>query len=93
MYDVLIGNQRGLVFPVMCNGGVIIDYSDNIPSVGLATDDVIGYGLWALEGSFTLEAIITPYDINGYGKWSSATQPTIANSIKIMPSSHHNDIF
>ena len=89
MYDVLIGKQRGLVFPIMCNGGVIIDYSDNIPTAGLAADDIIGYGLWALESSFTLEAIITPYDINGYGKWSAATQPTIANSMKIMPSNHH----
>lgn len=90
MYDVLIGKQRGLVFPIMCNGGVIIDYSDNIPTAGLAADDIIGYGLWALESSFTLEAIITPYDINGYGEWKTVhTQPTIANSMKIMPSNHH----
>ena len=90
MYDVLLGKQRGLIFPVMFNGGVIIDYHDNVPSYNSAVDDVseniseahIGYGLWANEGSFTLEAIITPYDINGYGKISSATQPTIANSKK-----------
>ena len=97
MYDVLLGKQRGLIFPVMCNGGVIIDYHDNVPSYNSAVDDVseniseahIGYGLWANEGSFTLEAVITPYDINGYGKISSATQPTIANSKKIMPSNDH----
>ena len=58
MYDVLLGKQRGLVFPVMCNGAVVIDYSDNIPD---SADDV-GYGLWSNEGSFTLEAIVTPYD-------------------------------
>lgn len=98
MYDVLLGKQRGLVFPVMCNGGVVIDYHRNVPSYNSAvdsggediTDAHIGYGLWANEGSFTLEAIITPYDINGYGKISSATQPTIADSKKIMPSNSHN---
>lgn len=103
MYDVLLGKQRGLVFPVMCNGGVVIDYHRNVPSynpnnatdVGSVpsediTDAHIGYGLWANQGSFTLEAIITPYDINGYGKISSATQPTITSSEKIMPSNSHN---
>ena len=100
MYDVLLGKQRGLVFPVMCNGGVVIDYGDNIPSQNLQvtgsdtssanTENVhIGYGLWANEGSFTLESIITPYDINGYGEISSATQPTIASNKKIMPSNSH----
>jgi len=98
MYDILTGKQRALVFPVMCNGGVVIDYHRNVPSynpnnatdVGEdITDAHIGYGLWANEGSFTLEAVITPYDINGYGKISSATQPTIENNIKIMPSNSH----
>jgi len=101
MYDVLLGKQRGLVFPVMCNGGVVIDYSDNIPSQNVQvigpdnsnenTENVhIGYGLWANEGSFTLESIITPYEINGYGKISTASQPTIASNKKIMPSNSHD---
>lgn len=85
MQDVLLGKQRGLVFPVMCNGAVVIDYSDNIPD---SADDV-GYGLWSNEGSFTLEAIVTPYDINGYAKISSNTQPTITASKRIMPSNGH----
>tara|TARA_R100000951_G_scaffold10728_1_gene9047 strand:+ start:1651 stop:2814 length:1164 start_codon:yes stop_codon:yes gene_type:complete len=97
MYDVLLGKQRGLVFPVMCNGGVVIDYHDNVPSYNSAVDDAIediaeahiGYGLWANEGSFTLESIITPYEINGYGKISTASQPTIDNNKKIMPSNNH----
>lgn len=86
-----------MVFPVMCNGGVVIDYHDNVPSYNSAvdsggeniTDAHIGYGLWANEGSFTLESIITPYEINGYGKISSATQPTITSNKKIMPSNNH----
>ena len=97
MYDILTGKQRALVFPVMCNGGVVIDYHRNVPSYNSAVDDVsenitdahIGYGLWSNQGSFTLEAVITPYDINGYGKISSASQPTIESSMKIMPSNSH----
>ena len=56
----------------MCNGFVKLDYSDNVVdtnSDGDASND-IAYGLFDHEGSFTFEAIITPYDINGYGRQS-----------------------
>ena len=69
MYHILGGKQRSLKFPIMCNGCVKLDYSDNIPDTNNnnnASDD-IAYGLWAHKGSFTFESIITPYDINGYG--------------------------
>ena len=87
MYNVLTGKQRGLVFPILCNGCVKVDYSDNIPDTGSNSDssDDVGYGLWAHTGSFTLETIITPYDINGYGTHSSRSQPSITPSKKIMP--------
>ena len=81
MYDVLIGKQRGLIFPVMCNGHVRIDYSDNVP-VG----DDIGYGIFGYTGSFTFESIITPYDINGFGQYSATSRPTINPTQKTMPS-------
>jgi hypothetical protein len=86
MYNILAGNQRALVFPVLCNGFVRVDYSDNVPDTGSNNDasDDIGYGLWAHTGSFTFESIVTPYDINGYGTHSSRTQPTITASKKIM---------
>jgi len=77
MYDILTGKQRSLVFPVMCNGFVTVDYAANV-----ATTD---YGIWNHEGSFCFEAVVTPYDVNGYGKWSGDTVRTIANSKKIMP--------
>ena len=64
MYKILTGKQRGLVFPVMCNGHLKIDYSDNVPN---STYD-IGYGIFSHENSFTLETIITPFDINGDGR-------------------------
>ncbi len=64
MYKILTGKQRGLVFPVMCNGHLKIDYSDNVPN---STYD-IGYGIFSHENSFTLETILTPFDVNGDGK-------------------------
>jgi hypothetical protein len=67
MQRVLLGQQRGLVFPVMCNANIKIDYSDNIPDVesdSLTSTDH-PYGIWGHEGSFSLDAIITPYEING----------------------------
>lgn len=69
MYRILTGKQRGLVFPVLCNAYVKIDYSDNIPvgADGLreSSDDTI-YGIWNHDDSFTIETIVTPYDIQGY---------------------------
>lgn len=73
MYELLAGKQRSLVFPVMCNAHVKLDYSDNIPY----TSDEVGYGIWAHSGSFTFESVITPYEINGYGTYSGLTVPSI----------------
>ena len=87
MYDILAGKQRSLVFPIMCNAHVKLDYSDNIVDTsgdGSTTDDV-AYGIWAHTGSFTFESVITPYDINGYGTYSGLTAPTVTASKKIMP--------
>lgn len=82
MYDVLTGKQRALVFPVMCNADVKIDYSDNVPD---SADDV-GYGIWSHSGDFTFEAIVTPYDING-AALASLRGRTVSNTKKIMPRS------
>jgi len=84
MYDTLIGKQRGLVFPVMCNGHVRIDYSDNVPS----TSDNQAYGIFSHEGNFTFESILTPYDINGFGQYSASavsTNTTTTSTQKVMP--------
>jgi len=66
-YSIFVGKQRSLVFPVMCNGFLTIDYSKNI--VDSSAD--ITYGLWDLTGDFTFECIFTPYEINGFGTHSS----------------------
>lgn len=87
MYDILVGKQRSLVFPVMCNAHITIPYADNVADTNNNADntDDVGYGIWSHEGRFTFEAIVTPYDINGYGTQSNASKPSIANSKKIMP--------
>lgn len=96
MYQVLAGKKRSLVFPVMCNGFVKLDYSDNVVDTNSDgdTSNDIAYGLFDHEGSFTFEAIITPYDINGYGRQSTSASgsgaiPTFTASKKIMPSNSH----
>ena len=62
-YSIFTGKQRSLVFPIMCNGFLTLDYTDNIVSTGTG----IPYGLWDLDDNFTFECVLTPYDINGYG--------------------------
>ena len=54
--NMYVPNRKALVFPVTCNGYI------KIPEVSGE-----GYGLFGHEGSFTIEAIITPYDVNGWG--------------------------
>lgn len=85
MYRLLTGKQRSLVFPVMCNAFVKIDYSDNIPrgvDGAFTTDDEVLYGIWNHKDSFTIETTLTPYDINGYGLKTSV--PSTTNSKKMM---------
>ena len=67
-YSIFAGKQRSLVFPVMCNGFLTLDYSDNIASTGTG----IPYGLWDLDNNFTFECVLTPYEINGYGFYAAS---------------------
>ena len=96
-YAIFTGKQRSLVFPIMCNGFLTLDYTDNVASTGTG----IPYGLWDLDNNFTFECVLTPYEINGYGTYRTAgsitkpdniTQTSIgsghsfnANNKKIMP--------
>jgi len=72
-YSIFAGKQRSLVFPIMCNGFLTIDYAKNVPDATTSADtsDDIPYGIWAHKGSFTFESIVTPYDINGSGTYTS----------------------
>ena len=85
MYNILTGKQRALVFPVMCNADVEINYAENIPDS--AEDE--GYGIWSHTGDFTFEAILTPYDING-APTATLRGRTVSNSKKIMPNAIPN---
>ena len=66
----------------MCDGYLQIDYSDAVAEEP--------YGIFAHDRAFTVEAIITPFDINGYGfKLAGSNSPAgavgVADSIKTMP--------
>ena len=63
MYDVLVGKQRALIFPVMCNGHIKIDNAKNYVTTPL--------GVWSHDDDFTFEFVLTPYDVNGYGKFGA----------------------
>jgi|9_EtaG_2_1085328.scaffolds.fasta_scaffold00503_2 hypothetical protein len=87
MYDIYVGKQRSIVFPIMCNAHININYADNIVDFANnnnTTDDV-PYGLWGHSGSFTYEAIFTPYDINGMGVDGARERSVESNSDFIMP--------
>ena len=93
MYRVLTGKQRSLVFPIMCNACVKINYEDNIPNDtpltytdGSTATSEIPYGIWGHKDSFTIEALVTPYDINGYGRHSVGSAiVTPPSTEKVMP--------
>lgn len=76
-YSIFTGKQRSLVFPIMCNGFLTLDYTDNIASTGTG----IPYGLWDLDDNFTFECVLTPYEINGYGTYRTAGSITNPSNI------------
>ena len=85
-YNTYIGSKKALQFPVMCDGYIKLRYSDNIATTP--------YGIWEHEGDFTIESLITPYDINGYGdRRYNALGSTYPNGVltsqKTMPASDY----
>lgn len=87
-YSIFTGKQRSLVFPIMCNGFLTIDYSDNIVSSGTG----ITYGVWALDENFTFECILTPYEINGYGTHSTSGDSFIPETGNLTKQVHSDGI-
>ena len=83
MPGVFIGDTKSLVFPVMCDGYLQMKYSDKNSSTSTNVD--LRQGIWGHNGSFTIEAIITPYDVNGYGSRGS-TSAGVTTSEKTPPS-------
>ena len=80
-YQVLVGQRKALVFPVMCYGYLRVDYSDEVA----LTD----YGLFNHSGPITIQAMVTPYDVNGFGYTLDLDNPIgkmgVTNSKKTMP--------
>jgi hypothetical protein len=64
MPGIYVGDTKALVFPVMSDGYLKLDYSDYNQS---NTELDLRGGFWGHQGNFSIEAIITPYDVNGYG--------------------------
>ena len=79
MYQVNVGNRHSLVFPVMCNAHLLLDYSRNVPNTLTSSRlDDSTIGIWDIDTSFTIETILTPYDCNGN---SSATITTTEKTV------------
>ena len=64
-YNTYLGNRKSLKFPVMCDGYVSINYNDNVANSP--------YGIWDCNDSFTIQSIITPYEINGNARGTNLT--------------------
>ena len=86
-YQVLIGERKALVFPVMGYGYLRIDYSDEIASQS--------HGFFNHDESITIQAIVTPYDVNGFGYEYDLDNPIgyhgVASSKKTLPAEQGKD--
>ena len=60
MANAYVGNPYALVFPVDCDGFLKIPYGSHT--------DITETDLWSHGAGFTVEAVITPYDVNGNGQ-------------------------
>ena len=65
-----------------------------LPYLKNLADTNTPYGVWEHTGSFTFEAIVTPYDINGYGirHNGSSSAEGILTSEKTIPSLAEEDV-
>ena len=83
MPGVYVGETKSLVFPVMCDGYLQLKYLEK--NANTSVDLALREGVWGHTGSFSIEAIITPYDVNGYGSRGS-TATGVTTSEKTPPS-------
>ena len=84
MPGVYVGDTKSLVFPMLCDGYIKQVYGDLNLTNPIQELGVRG-GLWGQTTPFTFEAIITPYDVNGYGT-KTGTGVGISDSQKTSPS-------
>ncbi len=74
MQTIYSKDKKSLQFPAMCDGYVKIQHKDNDGNIPLQE-----VGLWGNSGDFTIEMLVTPYDVNG----NSATN-TYSASDKVL---------
>ena len=92
MVNAYVGKPYKLVFPLLCDGYLNINYDDavTVGSDGSSTTAISRLKpLWANDGSFALEAIITPYDVNGIGS-RTAGRHGVLDSQKTPPYPNDN---
>jgi len=83
MPGVYVGDTKSLVFPVMCDGYLQLKYLEQNEDTSI--DLELREGVWGHTDSFSIEAIITPYDVNGYGS-SGSTLIGMGDSERTPPS-------
>ena len=85
-YRTLVGTKKSLIFPVMCYGGLKMPYDSNIPDANTSgTTDDEPYGVFDWDDSFTIQTILTPYDIHGLG-WGAVNSDNPVSKIGIVTS-------
>ena len=87
-YEISVGERKSLVFPVLCHGHLRIDYSDEVAGQN--------YGIFGHDESVTIQTILTPYDINGFGfELTGSDNPDgkmgVVNSKKTSPAIQSKD--
>tara|TARA_R110002167_G_scaffold3375_18_gene16493 strand:+ start:1353 stop:2381 length:1029 start_codon:yes stop_codon:yes gene_type:complete len=84
MPGIFVGNTKSLVFPMMSDAYLQLKYADKNDSASTVLG--LRQGLWGHNKSFSIEAIITPYDVNGFGSKGNANNIGITDSEKTPPS-------
>lgn len=69
MPTIYAGNKKSLVFPHNSDSYVKIAYADTHADTPPLEQRI---GMWGHTASFTLESVITPYEVNGFGSYNAA---------------------
>ena len=83
--NAYVGNPYKLVFPLLSSGYLEINYDETVTPAGSSAtvvSDARERKVWGHTGAFTLECMITPYDVNGYGSWTTSDRGNL-NSVTV----------
>jgi len=87
MVSAYVGKPYKLVFPLLSKGYLNIDYDKSV-TVGSDNSSTTAITrlrpLWAHKDSFTIEALFTPYDVNGIGS-NTAGRHGVLDSTRTPP--------